>query len=106
MAGSKCRRLVAKCFLSLLALIYWTACSSKPAHQHTQQFPETQVPRDVLKNGLTIIFVEDHSAPVISYRSWFRVGSAGEKKGATVIAHLFEHLMFKGTERYGKKQFI
>lgn len=52
------------------------------------------------KNGLKVIILEDHSSPVVSYQTWFNVGSKFEKKGKTGIAHLFEHLMFKGTKNY------
>ncbi len=59
-----------------------------------------------LDNGLTIILVEDHTVPLISYQTWFRVGSVDEKPGKTGIAHLFEHLMFKGNRKYGPKEFF
>ena len=59
-----------------------------------------------LPNGLTVILAEDHTVPLISYQSWFRVGSVDEEPGETGISHLFEHLMFKGTPRYGAKQFF
>ena len=59
-----------------------------------------------LSNGLTVILVEDKSTPVVSYQTWFKVGSVDEKVGTTGMAHLFEHLMFKGTEKYGPKQFF
>lgn len=68
--------------------------------------PEFKVHKDVFKNGLTVLFVEDHSAPVVSYTTWFKVGSAWEKLGATGIAHLFEHMMFKGTPRFNAQQFF
>ena len=58
-----------------------------------------------LPNGLTILLHEDHSAPLISYHTWFRVGSKDEEPGFTGIAHLFEHMMFKGAKRYGNKEF-
>ncbi|MEK6577971.1 MAG: pitrilysin family protein, partial [Bdellovibrionota bacterium] len=61
---------------------------------------------NTLSNGLTIIFVEDHTVPIISYQTWFRVGSVDEQPGQTGISHLFEHLMFKGTPKYGPKEFF
>lgn len=67
---------------------------------------DLQVDERVLENGLTIAMVEDHSVPVISYQTWFRVGSVDEHPGITGISHLFEHLMFKGTEKYGPKEFF
>ncbi|MCB9529959.1 MAG: insulinase family protein [Myxococcales bacterium] len=58
-----------------------------------------------LDNGLTIIHQPDHRAPVLSYQTWFRVGSRHERKGKTGIAHLFEHLMFKGTTNMPEGEF-
>jgi zinc protease len=51
-----------------------------------------------LGNGLRLLFLEDASAPVVSYFTWFEVGSRHEKPGKTGLAHLFEHLMFNETE--------
>ncbi len=59
-----------------------------------------------LSNGLSVILVEDHTVPIISYQTWYRVGSVDEHPGITGISHLFEHLMFKGTPKYGPKQFF
>lgn len=64
------------------------------------------VDRRTLSNGLSVIMVEDHSVPVVSYQTWYRVGSVDEHPGMTGISHLFEHLMFKGTPKYGPKQFF
>ena len=52
-----------------------------------------------LANGLTLLTCEDHSAPVISYHTWLRVGSRHEQEPKTGLAHLLEHLMFNGTEK-------
>ena len=54
-----------------------------------------------LKNGLRVITVEDHSAPVVSTAVTYNVGSRDEHKGHTGYAHLFEHMMFKGSENVG-----
>jgi zinc protease len=62
--------------------------------------------QEKLSNGLTVILVEDHTVPIVSYQTWFRVGSVDETPGTTGISHLFEHLMFKGTPKYGPKQFF
>jgi len=53
---------------------------------------------DTLDNGLTLIVHEDHSAPVATVNVWYHVGSGDEKAGRTGFAHLFEHLMFMGSE--------
>ena len=52
----------------------------------------------VLKNGLTLIVHEDHKAPIVAVNLWYHVGSKNEKPGKTGFAHLFEHLMFTGSE--------
>jgi predicted Zn-dependent peptidase len=54
-----------------------------------------------LKNGLRVIISEDHSAPVYSLAVTYNVGSRDERKGRTGFAHLFEHMMFKGSEQVG-----
>lgn len=66
------------------------------------QFP---VEKEILENGLTVLYMPDHSAPLVSYHTWFKVGSKDEKKGVTGIAHLFEHMMFKGSKKYSGDQF-
>jgi zinc protease len=54
--------------------------------------------RFVLDNGLTVIVHEDHKAPIVAINTWYHVGSKNEKPGKTGFAHLFEHLMFGGSE--------
>ncbi len=64
------------------------------------QAPAIHVPyvMDTLPNGLTLIIHEDHSAPLVTVDTWYHVGSGDEKPGRTGFAHLFEHLMFMGSE--------
>jgi len=52
----------------------------------------------VLDNGLTVLVHEDHKAPIVAINTWYHVGSKNEKLGKTGFAHLFEHLMFGGSE--------
>ena len=52
----------------------------------------------VLENGLTLIVHEDHKAPIVAVNLWYHVGSKNEKPGKTGFAHLFEHLMFGGSQ--------
>jgi zinc protease len=54
--------------------------------------------RFVLDNGLTVIVHEDHKAPIVAINTWYHVGSKNERPGKTGFAHLFEHLMFGGSE--------
>ncbi|MCC7008578.1 MAG: insulinase family protein [Acidobacteria bacterium] len=51
-----------------------------------------------LSNGLQVVFLEDHSTPIVHLALWYHVGSKDEKPGRTGFAHLFEHLMFKGSK--------
>jgi zinc protease len=51
-----------------------------------------------LPNGLRVVFLEDHSTPIVHTEVWYHVGSKNEKPGRTGFAHLFEHLMFKGSK--------
>lgn len=56
----------------------------------------------VLDNGLTIVLMEEHKVPVVTFQVWYKVGSRNETTGRTGLSHLTEHMMFKGTKRYGK----
>ena len=58
-----------------------------------------------LPNGLTIIIAPDQRAPIFAYQTWFRVGSRNEDPERTGLAHLFEHLMFKGTRKHASGTF-
>ncbi len=54
----------------------------------------------ILTNGLTLLVHEDHKAPIVAVNRWYHVGSKNEKPGKTGFAHLFEHLMFTGSEHF------
>jgi len=58
-----------------------------------------------LENGLKVLLVEEHKAPVATFHVWYRVGSRNERLGATGVSHLLEHMMFKGTSTTGPKEF-
>ncbi|MBV9308751.1 MAG: insulinase family protein, partial [Acidobacteriaceae bacterium] len=64
------------------------------------QFPNLEIPCEqfVLDNGLNVIVHEDHKTPIVAVNLWYHVGSKNEKPGKTGFAHLFEHLMFGGSE--------
>lgn len=63
------------------------------------------VTKFTLNNGLTVLLSEDHSVPMISYHTWYRVGSKDESPGVTGAAHMLEHMMFKGAKKYDGKSF-
>jgi len=67
--------------------------------------PAMKVQRYRLGNGLRVLFLVDRGAPVVSYHTWFRVGSRDEKPGKTGLAHLFEHLMFNETKNLAAGEF-
>lgn len=58
-----------------------------------------------LENGLKVLIVEDHKAPTATFQVWYRVGSVNEKIGKTGLSHFLEHMMFRGTSKYGPKTF-
>ncbi|HEY5647946.1 MAG TPA: pitrilysin family protein [Nitrospiria bacterium] len=67
--------------------------------------PADSVETHVLRNGLKVILVEEHKAPVVTIQVWYRAGSRNEVTGKTGLAHLTEHMMFKGTRKFGKGEF-
>src|SRR5438876_2498878 len=60
--------------------------------------PKLEYQIATLPNGLTVVMSEDHSTPIVHAQLWYHVGSRNEKPGRTGFAHLFEHLMFKGSK--------
>ena len=57
-----------------------------------------------LENGLFVTLSEDHSAPIVAVNLWYHVGSANEREGRTGFAHLFEHMLFQGSENVGANE--
>jgi zinc protease len=91
---------------SCVALLLSVALLPVAAHAQGAA-PRLRVPAtvDTLPNGLTLIVHEDHSVPTVATNVWFHVGSGDEKPGRTGFAHLFEHLMFMGSEHAPYPQF-
>jgi zinc protease len=81
---------------------------NKPAPLDTAPSREVQIPFEqaTLKNGLRVILSEDHSAPTVSLCLTFDVGSRNELPGHTGFAHLFEHMMFQGSQNVGKGEHL
>jgi zinc protease len=82
--------------LALLALAGWMAV--EPAPNAAVRPPKFDYKMSTLANGLKVVLLEDHSAPIVHAEIWYHVGSKNEKKGRTGFAHLFEHMMFKGSK--------
>ncbi|MCY4473334.1 MAG: pitrilysin family protein [Kistimonas sp.] len=74
----------------------------------TTALPEAEIAweRFTLPNGLTVIVNEDHRAPLVAVNLWYKTGSGNEAPGTRGFAHLFEHLMFQGSENYQDEFFI
>ena len=78
-----------------------TALSASPAGNE-MKVPNLELREVKLDNGLRVILVPDHSAPVYAIDVSYNVGSRNERPGRTGFAHLFEHMMFQGSENIGK----
>jgi zinc protease len=59
-----------------------------------------------LSNGLKVILLENHSSPIVSFQVYYRAGSRNEKNGKTGLAHMLEHMMFKGTGKVSGEEFV
>jgi zinc protease len=77
----------------------------KPLSEHPFGSGGLTARRYALDNGLDVILVDDRSAPICAYQTWYRVGSRDEREGRTGLAHLFEHLMFNETEHLPPGEF-
>jgi predicted Zn-dependent peptidase len=77
---------------------------AQAARAQAQTYPRVDFVRDSLPNGLQILYHEDHATPVASVNLWYDVGSKNEQPGRTGFAHLFEHVMFKGSKHVGDQQ--
>src|SRR4051812_435868 len=85
------------CQLALCLLILSTALAANAQQLNVQRLK--------LKNGLTILALEDHTVPTVAYYTVFKVGSRNERPGITGLSHLFEHMMFNGSAKYKPKVF-
>ena len=93
-------------FRSVFLLLAFLLFFSIPlAHAQPKGGTPPAVTRTVLKNGLSVVLVEENKAPVVTFQVWYKVGSRNERIGKTGLSHLLEHMMFKGTTRHGKGEF-
>ena len=83
--------------LSLATLAVAVAANGAQAVQRVSEF--------TLENGLQVLVIPDHRAPVVTQMIWYKVGAADEPPGSSGIAHFLEHLMFKGTDKIPSGQF-
>ncbi|MBE1294666.1 M16 family metallopeptidase [Phycobacter azelaicus] len=80
----------------VLSAIALTALISAPLR--AEQQAEDMVTAFTLENGMEVVVIEDHRAPVVQHMVWYRAGSADEPPGQSGVAHFLEHLLFKGTD--------
>src|ERR1700719_4413691 len=83
----------------LLALLPGLLCA-----QSLQEF-EKKVTEFSLPNGMRFLIIERHEAPVVSFHTYVNVGSVDDPSGETGIAHMVEHMAFKGTQTIGTKNY-
>jgi zinc protease len=81
-----------------LLLSVLAAAASFSANARAQDIPRLKFEKYTLPNGLEVILHEDHSTPIVGVNIWYKVGSGDELPGRTGLAHLFEHLMFMGSQ--------
>jgi zinc protease len=86
-------------------LVALALAAALPALAAELPIPDIPYQKFTLDNGLTLLVHEDHKAPIVAVNVWYHVGSKNEKPGRTGFAHLFEHLMFNGSENYNDDYF-
>jgi zinc protease len=82
----------------LLPMLFTLLMLALPAGALAQQEKQFNAATFTLANGLQVVVIENHRAPIATQMIWYKVGSADEQRGKTGIAHFLEHLMFKGTK--------
>lgn len=91
----------------LLIACFCLSLVSMLSAQVKESYPDVDIAYKSFKldNGLTLIVHEDHKAPIVAFNVWYHVGSKNEKPGKSGFAHLFEHLMFNGSEHFDDDYF-
>lgn len=102
-SGNKasCGRAIVLLVLAALGLGGATVAQTAGTTPH--KLPSIPFEKYKLKNGLEVILSEDHTLPLVSVNIWYHVGASNEKAGRTGFAHLFEHMMFEGSQHVGAK---
>lgn len=91
--------------LHLLALFITVSASAQDYPVYDPNSIDVPYKKFTLSNGLRLIVHEDHKAPIVAVNIWYHVGSKNEVPGKSGFAHLFEHLMFNGSENFNKDYF-
>jgi zinc protease len=90
------KRLIRRTLIALFSAV--CILGLDPAVTASTRPPKFNYTMTTLPNGLKVVFLEDHSTPIVHAEIWYHVGSKNEKAGRTGFAHLFEHMMFKGSK--------
>lgn len=96
------RFLMQLCVILLLSLASFGQTVA-PAPARANPLPQIEYQKYTLKNGMDVILHEDHRLPLVAVNIWYHVGPANERPGRTGFAHLFEHMMFEGSQHVGPK---
>src|SRR5581483_645219 len=86
-----------------LIVLFAAAVVAQQAKTAKAPLPQIKYQKYKLKNGLDVILYEDHRLPLVAVNLWYHVGPANERQGRTGFAHLFEHMMFEGSQHVGAK---
>ena len=89
---------------SLVVAAIVLAVAAGPGAQSEVTPPKLGIESHTLDNGLQVVLAPDTSRPVVNVQVWYRVGSKDERKGRTGFAHLFEHMMFRGSRNVGPEE--
>jgi len=89
--------------IAVAAVLATAGLASEPVLAASRP-PKLEYQLTQLENGLRVILLEDHSTPIVHLQLWYHVGSKNERPGRTGFAHLFEHMMFKGSKNVGSEE--
>ena len=92
--------------MASIVLLAVAAVALSPTIESAVRPPKFDYRIATLDNGLTVVMSEDHSTPIVHVELWYQVGSKNERPGRTGFAHLFEHLMFKGSQNVQSDQHL
>src|SRR5712692_3346892 len=98
-----CHLLSFACLTLFLGLDVFLQASLAAPATAAPPAPQIKYEKYTLKNGLNVILYEDHRLPLVASNIWYHVGPANERPGRTGFAHLFEHMMFEGSQHVGPK---
>jgi zinc protease len=91
------------CLLAFAMVLAFASAPTVSARSEVTP-PKLKIESHTLDNGLQVVLAQDTSRPVVNVQVWYRVGSKDERKGRTGFAHLFEHMMFRGSANVGPEE--